>query len=90
MDIKDKLTEQDKQQIANLSLECQVLNNLLKQHNAILGQKANEILAKNGLSPQTYALKFNPSQDLWEAVLKEGALIVPNRETRRSMKGREN
>lgn len=90
MDIKDKLTEQDKQQIQNLSLECQVLNNILKQYTAMLENKGREILSKNGLSPQMYALKFNPSQDLWEAVLKEGALIVPNRETRRSMKRRNN
>ena len=89
MDIKDKLTEEDKQQLANLSLECQVLNNLFKERRAILENKGKEILAKNGLSPQTYALKFNPVQDLWEAVLKEGALIIPNQQTGRII-GREN
>ena len=78
MDIKDKLTEQDKQQIGNIALQCQVLDTLLKERKAILGNKANEILDKNGLSPEMYALKFNLSKNLWEAVLKEGALIIPN------------
>ncbi len=85
MDIKDKLTEQDKQQLGCLALECQVLSNLLKERQVAIENKAKEILAKNGLSPELYALKFNPNQDLWEADLKEGALIVPNRETRRAI-----
>lgn len=85
MDIKDKLTQEDKQQIADLTLECQVLANVLKAHDAILKQKVNEILARNGLSPGLYHLKFNPGQDLWEAELKEGGLILPNRETRRAI-----
>lgn len=84
MDIKDKISPEDKQQIGSLAIECQVLNNLLQQKNAIFQEKGKEILAKNGLSPERYALKFNPSQDLWEAELKQGALILPNREMRRA------
>ena len=85
MDIKDKISPEDKQQIASLIIEHQVLSNLLKERNTILENKANEILAKNGLSPQLYALRVNPSQDTWEAELKSGALILPNRETRRAV-----
>jgi hypothetical protein len=88
MDIKDKLTEQDKQILGSLALECELLDNLLKERQTIMQNKAKEILAKNGLSPTLYGLTFNPSQGLWEANLKEGALIVPNRETRRA--GRNN
>lgn len=90
MDIKDKLTPEEKQQIGGLAIECQVLNNLLQERKAILDNKAKEILARNGLSPQLYNLKFNPGQDLWEAELKGGALIVPNRETRRAIEKRKN
>lgn len=90
MDIKDKLTEQDKQRISGLIIESQVLNNLLKERNAALKNKADEILTRIGLSPQLYSMKFNPSQDLWEAVLKEGALTIPNREQRRALERRKN
>lgn len=77
MSIKLEVTDQDKQQMANLSTECQVLNNLLGERRAALDNKAREILTTNALSPNLYALKFNPGQDLWEAVLKQGGLIVP-------------
>lgn len=83
MDIKDKISPEDKQQFNTLSLECQVLNNLFQQRRTMLDNKANEVLTKNGLSPASYVLKFNPSQDLWEAVLKEGALVLPTPQTRR-------
>lgn len=86
MDIKDKISPEDKQQIGNLVTECQVLNHLLKQQDAILTNKVQEVLAKVGCSPTLYNLKFNVSQDLWQAKLKEGALILPNRETRRGIK----
>lgn len=85
MDIKDKLTEQDKQQIGSLAVKCKVLSDLFKEQNAILENKAKEILAKNGLSPQLYFLKFKHSQNLWQAELREGALIIPNRETKRAI-----
>ncbi len=85
MDIKDKVSPEDKQQMRSLALECQLLANLLNERNAMAENKAQEILAKNALSPQTYNLKFNLKKDLWEAILKEGALIIPNRETRRAI-----
>jgi hypothetical protein len=88
MDIKDKVSPEDKQQMIGLIMECQMLTNLLRERNALAENKANEILAKNALSPNTYALSVNPKQDSWEANLKEGALVLPNRETRRA--GRNN
>ena len=90
MDIKNKLTEQDKQELGNLALECQVLNNILKEHQAAIENKAKEVLARQGLSPQLYALRFNPNENVWEAELKEGALIIPNRVARRAMQGGNN
>lgn len=90
MDIKDKITPEEKQQIGGLVIECQVLNNLLQERNAMLESKVKEILTKNGISPQLYNLIFNPSQDLWRAELKEEALIIPNQETRRAVEKRKN
>ena len=90
MDIKDKLTPEEKQQIGGLAIECQVLNNLLQERKGILESKAKEILAKNGLSPQTYNLIFNPGQNLWRAELKEAALILPTQEVRRAIDKRKN
>ena len=90
MDIKDKLTEQDKAQLQGISLECQVLNNLLKERQAILENKAQEVLAKAGLSPKMYGLRFNPSKDTWEAELKEGAIILPGQEVQSRAQRRRN
>ncbi len=88
MDIKEKVSPEDKQQMISLAMESQMLNNLLRERNAMAEDKAKEILAKIGLSPELYGLGFNPQEDSWEATLKAGALILPNRETRRA--GRNN
>ena len=88
MEIKDKLADQDKQLLSNLAIQRAVLGKLLLQTNSALEKKAKEILARNGLSPELYVLKFDPQQDLWEAELKEGALVIPNRETRRAIERR--
>lgn len=90
MDIKDKVSPEDKAQLAMLALETEVLNNIFQQHKAMTDQKAGQVLAKAGCSPDLYSLTFSPDQDVWEAELKEGALVLPNREARRSMKGRQN
>jgi len=84
MDIKDKVAPEDKQAMIGLAMESRMLDKLFKERNAMAEDKAKEILAKNGLSPELYSLSFNPTQDVWEAVLKEGALLVPNRVERRA------
>lgn len=83
MSIKLQVTEQDKKQMANLSMECQVLNNLLVERRAALQNKVGEILTTNALSPKLYVLKFNPGKDLWEAELKVGVIAVPTQEMKR-------
>ena len=88
MDIKDKVSPGDKQQVGELIIECQVLARLLKQKEAVLQSKVGEILAKEGLSPQLYNLKFNIPENKWEAQLRPDALALPNREMRRT--GRHN
>lgn len=79
MSIQLKVTDQDKAQMANLSMETQVLNNLLIERRTALELKAQEILNSNALSPKMYSIKFNPGKDLWEAELKQGQIIVPSK-----------
>lgn len=85
MDIKEKLTDQQKQEIHNLIIETQVLENLLKERRERLHEKGNQIMSLIGLSPKMYNLKLNPGQNIWEAELKPDVLVVPNRETRRAL-----
>ena len=84
MDIREKLTVQQKQEIHNLIIETQVLENLLKERRATLQERGKLALALAGLSPKIYDLKLNPKQGIWEAELKADALILPGLETRRA------
>lgn len=90
MSIKLEVREEDKAQMANLMTECQVLRNLLKERQAALENKAREILTTNALSPELYALKFNLGQNLWEAELKQGGLVLPHQGIKQNLikKGR--
>ena len=90
MDIKEKLTAQEKQRMGNLALECQVLNNLAKQQSAVLQETAKQIFVRLGMSPETYFLKFNAPEDVWNAELRQDALIIPNREMRRKVEREKN
>ena len=82
MGIKVEVTKQFKSQMANLVTECQVLNNLLTERRAALDNKAKEILTTNAMSTNLYGLKFNLAQDLWEAQLKQGKIILPSEEVK--------
>ena len=85
MDIKDKLTDQQKQEIQDLIIECQVLENLLKKHRVSLLEKVNQAIKMLGLSPKLYNLKVNPEQNIWVAELKADSLVLPNKETRQGI-----
>ena len=91
MDIKEKLTTLEKQQLATLTVECQVLEHLHKEWIAKLQEIGRTILARLNLSPDLYGLRYNLNEDLWQAELKQGALIIPpNRETRRAIERTKN
>ena len=90
MDIKDKLSVEHKAVLKNLAIEVNVLQKLMTEHRAVLEQVGKEILTDIGLSTAIYNLAFNPGKDLWEANLKEDALVVPNPPLRKAMKGRNN
>ena len=89
MDIKDKISPEDKQMVADLVIEGQVLEKLLKQHNTALKNKVGEILTNEGLSPQLYELRFNPLKNEWDAALRQGYIIIPNQEVRKAIDRRK-
>jgi len=83
MDIKDKLTEQEKAGFENLRVEAMVLQQLLnekRQQSAIL---LKAVLEKLGYNPMTYGLEFNAGQDRWDVKLRPDALVIPSRQDRR-------
>ena len=77
MGVKLNVTDEDKTQLANLNIEAQVLSNLLAERKARMDKKAREILETNSLSTSIYAMIFSVADDKWEAVLKPGAISVP-------------
>lgn len=89
MDIKEKVTIEQKNQMRNLMIEISVLDNLLKERKAMLQETGVEIITKAGLSPKTYNLRFNSGKDIWDAELKDELkprLVLPGQETRPAMK----
>ena len=90
MDIKNKISKEDKALLSNLGVEIRVLESLLGERRSIMGAKANEILASNGLSPEAFGLNFNPGLDRWEAVLKNDALVIPGQEVIKNIGKRRN
>ncbi len=84
MNIADKIPTELKVELGSLVIECQVISKLLKERSATFENKAKEILAELGLSPQMYALKFNAHENIWEAVLKESALALPGNQARKN------
>ncbi len=92
MDVSQKIDAQTKARLTNLNIECQVLNNLLKEKNAVMQELVKQVLSSLTVNPTQYALKINPSQDIWdlqlrpEALLVPGNLNLPNREARRALK----
>ena len=79
MDIKDKITTEEKQRLCDAGLEVQVLQNLLKEHTAKFQREGEQILSRLGLSPKIYRLVFNPGMDAWKAELVTGAIVIPGR-----------
>jgi len=75
--MKLNVSDEHKKHMANLSIEAQVLNNLLQQRKAMLEEVGRNILTTNGCSPKLYALSFSAAKDEWEAILKPNALTVP-------------
>ncbi len=87
MDISDKVKQDDKVKVANLTLECQVLQNILNEHKADLQAIMGRVLRENTNNPTLYGIKAMAGK--WEMFLKEGSLAMPapqlNRAERRAL-----
>lgn len=83
MDVKDKLTMEEKAAFENLRVELMVLNNVVEQKKAVLRAHLADVLQRLGYNPQTYGLNFNAAKDEWEIKLRPDALALPNRQQRR-------
>ncbi len=75
MDISDKVSPQTKQVVGNLLIECQVLDNLLKERRTFLDKTLQDVLTANVQQPSLYSMRV--FGDKWEVVLKEAALSLP-------------
>lgn len=84
MDISGKVKQEDKAKIANLSIECQVLQNLLNERKADVQAILGRVLRDNTTNPALYDLRVQDGK--WELVLKASTLVTPpllNRAERR-------
>lgn len=77
MDVKDQLTDGDKNRFKNLNVEIQVLTNLLAEKQQHRDEHLRSVLARLGYPPDKYGLEFNAGQDKWEVRLRKDALVVP-------------
>lgn len=85
IDIKDKLTDEDKGTFESLKLEILVLENLVKERRVILTSHLETCMLKAGFNPKQYGLNFNFKEDKWQVQLRPDALALPgqNRAQRR-------
>lgn len=87
IDIKDKLTVQEKQAFEGLRIETTVLENLLNERHKIMMELLTITFRKLGYDVKLYGLEFNASQDRWEIKLRPDALVMPgmNRDQRHQL-----
>jgi len=78
MDIRDKLTLQEKQRFEKLRVETLVLQNLLKERQQVGTEYFKSVLWRIGLNPMLYnGLEFNVGEDKWELKLNPNSLVAP-------------
>jgi len=87
MDVKEKLTQQEKATFENTRVEIMVLEHLLAEKKQQIALYLKTVLEKLGYNPQLYGLEYNANQDKWEIKLRPDALAMPgqmpNRQERR-------
>ncbi len=77
IDVKDKISDKDKKELSGLFLECQVLENILKERQGILQGLVHKVTLAITPHPELYVLHSNTSKNEWDLKLKQGGLIVP-------------
>lgn len=80
MDIKDKLTQQEKQAIENLRIEALVLQSLFTERQQIAEKLLGDTFIKLGINGKLYGLTFNFAKDMWEVALRQDVLALPNQQ----------
>ncbi len=77
MDIKEKLTNKEKEGLASVGLELNVLKAVASQKEAQLRMMVGQLLDRLGIDKQRYFLSFNPGENVWEVKLKDGVIVKP-------------
>ncbi len=85
MDVSQKISPETKKTISSLNIECQVLQNLLKERQMAMQKLFAETLVLLGAQPTLYQLKADIAKDIWTLELKPDALVMPNRAERRTI-----
>lgn len=83
IDIKDKITDQEKAGFENLRVEVMVLEQLLQEKKNQQKWLLTNVFQKLNYNPNLYALEFNAGKDKWNVKLIPGVLDMPNRQERR-------
>jgi len=76
VNVAEKIKPEIKQQIANLSVEVQVLEALLKERQSILQNMGNQLIKQLTDNPALYVLEMNPGKNVWELKLKP-SIVIP-------------
>ena len=77
IDIKDKVTPEEKRQLQNVNLEVVVLKHLLEERQNLLQTLGRGLLERLHYSPQVYNLVASPVQDKWEVRVNPENLLLP-------------
>jgi len=71
INISDKLTNEEKVLLGNLSRQVKVLESLLQEKKMIFNKVAGDIMKKATKNPELYNFYFSPGKDIWELQLKK-------------------
>ena len=81
-----EVTKEQKNQIAMLTTERQLIAKLLNERQKLLELQVIEVLKANNLDARVYNISFNLQKDTWEAQLRPGVLSLPNQPKKKIIK----
>lgn len=77
MDVKEKLSNEEKQAFENLRIESLVLQKLAGEKGMQAQGLFKQVMERLGYNPAMYGLEFNFVQDSWQIKLRPDAIVVP-------------
>jgi len=77
VDVKERITQKEKDQINELLIENSVLEQIVKKKKTELHTTMLGVLHKLGYDEKMYVLMVNPAKDMWEVKLADGVLVKP-------------